>query len=124
MYKFMEEPPEELYYDFACQMSEYSLNRAPHFFKCTRFWHDLFHGVTHICGKCFKSQRVNSLNGANSEICEQFNSYLQCIKYTGAHLTQTHFMLFGQFMVYQWNLGKTKKVKNIARVALAGLITE
>ena len=47
--------PAEFFYDFACQLSEYCLNREPQYFLNTRFWHDLFHGITHKCGKCFKS---------------------------------------------------------------------
>ena len=75
MYKYMEEPPEELFYDFACSLQEYCLNREPEFFRNVRFWHDLFHALNHICGMNFRSTRVVGLSGANSEICEQFNSY-------------------------------------------------
>ena len=34
----------------------------------------------------FKSGRIDGLEGINTEICEQVNSYLQCIKFTGSHL--------------------------------------
>ena len=121
MFKYMEEAPEEVYYDFACGLQEYCLNREPDFFKSVRFWHDLFHALNHICGINFRSTRVLGLDGANSEICEQFNSYLQCVKYTGSHLGQTNFMLFCQFFIYQWNKDKTSSFKQIARIALAGL---
>ncbi len=121
MFKFMEQAPEEVFYDFACQLSEYTLNREPSFFRCTRFWHDLFHGVTHICGDCFKSDRIHGLKSPNTEICEQFNSYLQCMKFTGSHMSQEHFMLFAQFMIYRWNKDKTVRFESIARVALGGL---
>ena len=95
-------------------------NREPQYFLHTRFWHDLFHGITHKCGKCFKSSRVCGMVGINSEICEQFNSYLQCIKYTGSHLSQSHFMFFVQFFIYLWNQEKTAKFENIIGIALAG----
>ena len=107
LYKYLPEAPEDIFYDFACQYSEYCLNREPYYFRCTRFWHDLFHGIPHKCGKAFKSSRVSSLTGINSEICEQFNSYLQCIKYTGSHLSQPHSMFFVQFFIYLWNRDKT-----------------
>ena len=43
LFKFKEEMPEHIFYDFACGLSEYALNRAPSLFANTRFWHDLFH---------------------------------------------------------------------------------
>ena len=120
LYKYLPEAPQDIFYDFACQYSEYCLNREPNYFRCTRCWHDLFHGIPHKCGKAFKSLRVSSLTGINSEICEQFNSYLQCIKYTGSHLSQPHFMFFVQFFIYLWNRDKTIKFQKIVHIALAG----
>ena len=96
--------------DFACGLSECSLNREPKYFLETRFWHDLFHSFTHTCGKCFKSSRICGLAGVNSKICEQFSSYLQCIKYAASHLSQSHFMFFVQFFIYLWNCEKTTKI--------------
>ena len=118
--KYMEQMPEELYYDFACSLSEYCLNREPDLFKNTRFWHDLFHAIGHICGINFKSTKVEGLDGVNSEICEQVNSYLQCIKYTGAHLSQEHFVFFLQFFLYLLNKEKTERQREMAKIALAG----
>ena len=83
LYKYKETIPEHLFYDFACQLSKYCLNREPHLFINTKFWHDLFHSITHVCGNNFKSVRIEGLEGINTEICEQFNGFLQCIKYTG-----------------------------------------
>ena len=122
LYKYMETAPREIYYDFACQLSEYSLNRAPAFFKFTRFWHDLFHAITHLCGNNYKSGRVNSLDGINSEICEQTNSYLQCIKFTCSHLSQNHMVLFFQFFLFLMNKEKTNKFQKQAAIAYAGTL--
>ena len=99
-------PPEDLYYDFACQLSEYCLNREPELFKLTRFWHDLFHSIPHKCGPNFKSGRVYGLEGVNTEICEQVNSFLQCVKYTASHVSQEHFVFFLQFFLYLINTEK------------------
>lgn len=118
--KYLEKMPEELYYDFACQLSDYCLNREPDLFKNTRFWHDLFHAIGHICGINFKSTKVEGLQGVNSEICEQVNSYLQCIKYTGSHLSQEHFVFFMQFFLYLLNEEKTQRHREIAKIAIAG----
>ena len=121
LYKYKPNAPKECFYDFACQLNEYALNREPAFFKWMRVWHDLFHGCNHICVPCFKSTRVLGLKHINSEICEQFNSYLQSIKYTGSHLSQTNFMLFSQFMVFAWNREKTRRFKQLVSVAFRGL---
>ena len=74
LYKYLEKPPEHIFYDFACQLHEYCLNREPELFKNTRFWHDLFHSIGHVYGINFKSGHVRDLEGVNTEICEQWNS--------------------------------------------------
>ena len=102
MLKYLPNPPEHVFYDFACSLSEYSLNREPDFFKNVRFWHDIFHSLTHICGDSFKSTRVKGLH-PNTEICEQFNAYLQRIKYTATHLSQEKFCFLMQYAIYKWN---------------------
>ena len=120
LFKYLSEPPEEIFYDFACSLHEYAMNRAPAFFKGTRFWHDIFHGYTHKCAKSFNSSRLTNLLMVNSEICEQFNSFIQCIQYTGTHLTQSHFCFFMQFFIHIWNGEKTKSFMKKRDVALAG----
>ena len=121
LFKYKPTAPKEMFYDFACQLSEHCLNREPGYFLSTRFFHDIFHGFPHKCGNCFKAHRVCGLAGLDTEICEQFNSYLGCIKYTGSHLSQEHMMLLTQFMVMLWNREKTKRMNNKANVALAGM---
>ena len=49
LYKYCTHMPKNIFYDYACQLSEYCLNREPELFKNTRFWHDLFHPLV-ICG--------------------------------------------------------------------------
>jgi Kyakuja-Dileera-Zisupton transposase len=118
--KYMPVAPDEVFYDFACSLSEYCLNREPEFFRGTRFWHDIFHGYSHKCSKSFCSTRIRSLRHMNSEICEQFNAYIQCIKYTASHLSQSHFTFFLQFFIYQWNLQKTEVFFQQAVTAMNG----
>ena len=103
----------------ACQLSEYCLNREPELFSDTKFWHDLFHSITHVCRNNFKSVRIEGLEGINTEICEQSNEFLQCVKYTGSHLSQEHFMFFVQFFLYIFNKQKTEKFRKMAIMALA-----
>ena len=122
LYKYCAHMPENIFYDFVCQLSEYCLNKEPELFKNTRFWHDLFHAIGHLCGINFKSGRVLGLEGVNTEICEQVNSFLQCIKFTGAHLSQDHFTFFLQFFSCLMNREKTKKYKKQASIVVAGLL--
>ena len=72
---------------------------SPALFGDTRIWHDLFDAIAHLCGINFKSTRVEGFGRINTEICEQVNSYLQSIKYTGTHLSQEHFVFFLQFFL-------------------------
>ena len=58
----------------------------------------------------------------NTEICEQVNSYLQCVKYTASHLSQQHFVFFLQFFLYLLNKDKPEKFKRQASVAVAGIL--
>ena len=120
LYKYLETPPKHLFYDNACQLQEYCLNREPDLFLDTQFWHDLFHSIGHICGFNFRSGRIIGLEGINTEICEQVNSFLQSVKYTASHLTQEHFMFFLQFFLYILNKNKTENHKKQASIALAG----
>ena len=120
LFKYCQTMPEHIYYDFAYQLSEYCLNREPELFKSTRFWHDLFHFIGHLCGINFKSGRILGQEGVNTEICEQVNSFLQCIKYTGSHLSQDHFTFFLQFFLYLMNKYKTRNFQKLAGIAIAG----
>ena len=76
--------------------------------------------VGHVCGINFKSGRVLGLKGVNSEICEQVNSYLQCIKYTATHLSQEHFAFFVEFFLYLMSKEKTMNFQRQAAIATAG----
>lgn len=106
--KYLPKPPTHLFYDFACSLSEYALNREPAYFKCVRFWHDIFHGLTHKCGDAFKSERVKGLT-PNTEICEQFNAHLKPIKYIVSHLSQDKFTFLMQYVIYLWNKKQTAR---------------
>ncbi len=54
----------------------------------------------HTNALTYSSSQIGSLGVVDSEICEQFNSFLQNIKYTVSHLSQSHFCLYLQFMIY------------------------
>ena len=41
LYRYLNQAPQVMYYDFACSLSEYCLNRAGAFYQETRFFHDV-----------------------------------------------------------------------------------
>ena len=92
-----------IFYDFACSLEEYCLNREADFFKNTRFYHDIFHGFSHSCSPCYSSKGLDDLTPVNTSNCEQFNSFLQCIKSSAKHMCQENFMFYLQFMIDIWN---------------------
>ena len=107
LYRYLPEPPQHIFYDFACSLSEFSLNREPHYFRQTRFWIDLFHSYNHTCGSAYRSLNNPHLQ-INSEICEQFNAFLQRIKYVCTHLSIERFSFLVQYAIYKWNNTRTE----------------
>lgn len=110
LYKFCETAPEIIFYDNACQFSEYSLTREPKFFRNSLVYHDAFHSYAHICSKTFKSKRIPSLK-VNTIICGQFNAGLKSIRTIASHLSQAHFMFLVQLYCHFWNKKKTLQVR-------------
>ena len=104
LYTFLEKAPKYVFYDFACSLDEFVKNRESGFFENTRFFHDIFHGYTHKCSDIFKSNRLLGFKGLNTSICEQFNSFIQCIKASSKLMTQEHFTFYVQFFIKRWNV--------------------
>ena len=48
IYTHLPNAPFDIFYDFACQLEEYCLNRESEYLKNTRFFHDAFHGFSQI----------------------------------------------------------------------------
>ena len=112
--------PDVIFYDFACSLEEYCLNRESGYFKNTRFYHDIFHGFSHNCSKVYSSKGIKGLESVNTSICEQFNSFLQCIKGSAKHMSQEHFMFYVQFMIDIWNRKKKLSFSKKLKIALSG----
>ena len=91
IYKYMPKAPKILFYDFACQLKEYSLNREPEFFKNTDMYHDVFHGVNHKCAFAFQCADIEKQRCFNTACAEQFNRYINKIKATGRCLKLNRF---------------------------------
>ncbi|KAL3872253.1 hypothetical protein ACJMK2_040188 [Sinanodonta woodiana] len=111
-YAYMENAPEEIFYDFSCQLEEYCLNREPGFWKNTSFFHDTFHGFSHKCPPVYKSSRLMLLKKINTEICEQTNAFLQHIKYSARAMGMAKFNHYLQFFMHQWS---QKKKQNFCK---------
>ena len=79
LFTHLTKSPDAIFYDFGCSLEEYCLNREAEFFKCTRFYHDLFHGFSHSCSCMYSSMGLEGMSNLNTSICEQFNSFLQNI---------------------------------------------
>ena len=107
MYKYMRQAPKVLFYDFACQLNEYSLNREPGFFVKTDMFHDVFHGVNHKCAFAFQCANIEKKRCFNTACAEQFNRYINKIKATGRCLKLTRFVMYMQYMIYLYNVDKT-----------------
>lgn len=118
-YTFMEKAPEEMFYDFSCQLEEYCLNREPGFWKNTRFFHDTFHGFSHSCANVYKSARLMILQKVNTEICEQTNAFLQHIKYSARAMSMSKFNHFLQFFMHQWSEKKRENFNRKCALALS-----
>jgi len=71
IYRFMENPPEAMFGDYACGIEETCLNYLPEFFKDVQFFHDVFHGCTHLCSDSFCSRRLNAFAVLNTSLMEQ-----------------------------------------------------
>ena len=47
LYTHLPTAPSIIFYDNACQLEEYFLNRESGYYKNTKFYHDTFHGYGH-----------------------------------------------------------------------------
>lgn len=119
LYLFKEQAPEVVIYDFACSLDEYVRNRESGYFSQTRFFHDIFHGFSHKCGSNFRCGRLKGLK-VNTSICEQFNSYMQCIKTSAKLMTQTHFTFYAQFFIHLWNIEKFENFNRRLSIVRSG----
>ena len=103
LYKHLPGAPEILFSDFTCGLEEHCLNREAGYFKNTRFYHNIFHGCSHGCSLLYRYKDLIGFRGINTSICEQFNSFLQCVKSSSKHISQKHFMFFTQHVIQIWN---------------------
>ena len=118
LYKYCKNLPECVVYDASCQLHEYALNRMPSFARKIRFYDDAFHSFNHVnCANVYRVHDDVLLRYTNTSRAEQFNAYINCVKYTASHLTKIHFCVFLQFFLHRWNEKKTASYKECERFA-------
>ena len=93
LYTHLETPTDAIFYDFACNLLEYYLNRERGFYKRVQLFHDIFHGYARKCSCAYRLSRLQGFGFINSEICEQFNAFIQCIKSSARQMSREHFYL-------------------------------
>ena len=113
IFKYWEEAPEVVIYDFACQLGPYCMSREPEFFKDTLFAIDEMHanGHTHCSQACFISNYMQvrpTLMSVNSSAAECSNSGLNRIRKSVSYMGQTHAIMFTYIYICIWNRKKER----------------
>lgn len=111
IFRYWEVAPENIIYDFACQLAPYCMAREPEFFKDTLFVVDEMHSNGHTwCSQaCFVSNYMQvrpSLMGVNSSVAEACNSGLNRIRKSVSYMGERHASLFTYVYMSVWNRRK------------------
>ena len=120
LYTHLPEAPEILLYEFTCGLEEYCMNKEAGYFKNTRIYHDIFHGYNHGCSPLYSCKDLIGFRGINASICEQFNSFLQCVKSSSKTMSQKHFMFFMHYMIQIWNSKKKVGFERKLSIPISG----
>ena len=62
LFNRLEVAPEIFFYDFACSLEEYFMNREAGYFKNTTFFYDIFHDYNHTCSEIYNNKNLIHLN--------------------------------------------------------------
>jgi hypothetical protein len=118
MVSYLKRAPDVVIYDFACSLQEYCLNRAPAFFRETRFVVDRFHWCNHTaCSAAYNMSLYADITHVNSELAEQVNSALQYIRPNIAAMTTRSAVMVLRFFLHVRNTQKLEKLRIAACVA-------
>lgn len=109
---FLKKAPRVVVYDFACGLMDYCLNRAPDYFKYTRFVVDKFHERNHEgCSEALRMVQFYSSGEVappNTQLCEQINKHMKRYKKTMQNMKQHSFMTLLRAIIEAWNVNKYK----------------
>ena len=105
---YFEKAPEVVIYDFACQLSDYSMSREPEFFKDTCFVIDEMHAKGHSsCSQAsFSSNYMQCsprLQEVNTSSAECSNSGLNRIRKSVSYMGQRNAILLTYVYICVWN---------------------
>ena len=108
LYVYFEQAPEVVIYDFACQLSAYSMSREPEFFKNTCFAIDEMHAKGHsACSQAsFSSNYMQGrtmLQNVNTSAAECSNSGLNWIRKSVSYMGQKNAILLTYVYLCVWN---------------------
>ena len=108
MSRFPSDYSPNIVYDNACKSKEYGLNRETRRFMKLQMTIDKFHQNNHTsCGKNFNSSEYASLNGKNTQSCEQTNAKLRNIATSCTFMNPDMFMTAVTLYLGYQNLAKT-----------------
>lgn len=96
-------------YDFACQLSEYCLNREPLLFQNSTFLIDRFHRCNHKCCNIFNMNKFPNMTSVNSSAMEQLNSFLDKFSTPISFMKQSTAVRFIIIMLKVYNYYRIKK---------------
>ena len=106
-------PPSTVIYDNSCKLHQYALNRQPAHFQDTRFFVDRFHWRGHIgCSSGYSMDKyvTQSISNIKSQINEQANVGLQCIKGQLAYMKPDNFMFHVKLFLAITNMDKQVRI--------------
>lgn len=101
------------------------MNREPAFFKYMRTIIDRFHGPCHVgCPSGYNLNKFKFLKQVKSQVCEQYNSTLQCVRTASSAMTQCHFMEYIEAFTTRENLRKMERMDRAPTNGVNRLILE
>ena len=107
MSRFPSDYSPNIVYDNACKSKEFGLNRETQRFMKLQMTVDKFHQSNHTsCGESFKSTEYASLNGKNTQSCEQTNAKLRQISTSCTFMNPDLFMTAIKMYLGYQNLAK------------------
>ena len=108
LYVYFEKAPEIVIYDFACQLSAYSMSREPQFFKDTCFAIDEMHAKGHSA--CSQASLLSNymqsrtlLQSVNTSAAECSNNELNRIRKSVSYMGQKNAILLTYVYLCVWN---------------------
>jgi hypothetical protein len=93
VYRFLEKPPVAMFGDYACGNEETCLNYLSHYFKGVGFYHDIFHGCSHVCSERFCSRRLAAFAVLNTSLMEQVRFRIFATT-SSFHIVNVQFILY------------------------------